>query len=140
MVCFQIKNTNLGKFWTVLRWKMLVYFVAIRSIFRSSGIFYGFWAYFKVIWYIYIPRFGQLSQEKSGNHDDGHLLLLLEVLRVHEVRRRRSHAGRIQLKRKRTWHWGPGTDVMITIFCDFLNFCEKFGVFLKNQCYDQLFA
>jgi hypothetical protein len=68
------------------------------------------------IWYIYIPRFGQLSQEKSGNHDDGHLLLLLEVLRVHEVRRRRSHAGRIQLKRKRTWHWGPGTDVMITIF------------------------
>jgi hypothetical protein len=25
----------------------------------------------------------------------------------------------------------PGTDVMITIFC------EKIGVFLKNQCYDQ---
>jgi hypothetical protein len=34
-----------------------------------------------------------------------------------------------------------GTDVMITIFCDFLTiFGEKIGVFLKNQCYDQNFA
>jgi hypothetical protein len=34
-----------------------------------------------------------------------------------------------------------GVDVMITIFCDDLSlFCEKIGVFLKNQCYDQLFA
>jgi hypothetical protein len=35
----------------------------------------------------------------------------------------------------------PGTDVMTTIFCDFCQFsAEKIGVFLKNQCYDQIFA
>jgi hypothetical protein len=32
MVCFQTKNTNLGTFWRVLRWKMLVYIMAIWSI------------------------------------------------------------------------------------------------------------
>jgi hypothetical protein len=33
-----------------------------------------------------------------------------------------------------------GVDVMITIFCDFRQFsAKKIGVFLKNQCYDQLF-
>jgi hypothetical protein len=52
MVCFQTKNTNLDKFWRVLRWKMLAYFMAIWSILRPSGIFYGFLVYFKVIWYI----------------------------------------------------------------------------------------
>jgi hypothetical protein len=34
-----------------------------------------------------------------------------------------------------------GTDVMITIFCDFQTvFGEKFGVFHRNQYYDQIFA
>jgi hypothetical protein len=34
-----------------------------------------------------------------------------------------------------------GADVMITIICDFLpNFGENFSVFLKNQCYDHIFA
>jgi hypothetical protein len=28
IVCFQTKNPNLGKFWRVLQWKMLVYFMA----------------------------------------------------------------------------------------------------------------
>jgi hypothetical protein len=32
MVCFQTKNTNLGQFWRVLQWKMLVYFMAIWYI------------------------------------------------------------------------------------------------------------
>jgi hypothetical protein len=32
-----------------------------------------------------------------------------------------------------------GVDVMITIFCDvFANLRRKNGVFLKNQCYDQI--
>jgi hypothetical protein len=32
-----------------------------------------------------------------------------------------------------------GVDVLIAIFCDFLPiFCEKIGVFLKNQCYDKI--
>jgi hypothetical protein len=42
----------LGKFWRMLRWKMLVYFMAIWSTLWPSGIFYGFLVYFKVIWYI----------------------------------------------------------------------------------------
>jgi hypothetical protein len=33
----------------------------------------------------------------------------------------------------------PGVDFTITIFCDFRPFSQKkFGVFLKNQCYDHL--
>jgi hypothetical protein len=36
---------------------------------------------------------------------------------------------------------GSGVDVMITIFCDFPPiFGEKIGVYLKYQCYDQLFS
>jgi hypothetical protein len=41
MVCFQTKNPNLGKFLRVLEWKMLVYFMAIRNILQSFGVFYG---------------------------------------------------------------------------------------------------
>jgi hypothetical protein len=32
MVSFQTKNPNLGKFWRVLYWKMLLYFMAIWNI------------------------------------------------------------------------------------------------------------
>jgi hypothetical protein len=59
MVYFQTKNPHLGKFWRVLQWKMLVYFVAIRPIFLPLGIFCGL--------LVYISRFGLLYQEKSGN-------------------------------------------------------------------------
>jgi hypothetical protein len=67
MVCFQTKNSNLGKFWRALEWKMLVYFVVIWNIIRSSGIPI-LWPFGNVvvIWYIF-PRFGILCQEKSGN-------------------------------------------------------------------------
>jgi hypothetical protein len=35
----------------------------------------------------------------------------------------------------------PGADVMITIFRDFCQFsAKKIGVFLKNNCYDKIFA
>jgi hypothetical protein len=68
MVCFQTKNPNLGKFWRVLQWKILVYFMTIWSILRPLEIFYGNLAYFVVIWYIF-SRFGMLHQEKSGNPD-----------------------------------------------------------------------
>jgi hypothetical protein len=46
MVCFQTKNTNSGKFWTVLRWKMLVYFIALWHILRLL-------VYLTVIWQIF---------------------------------------------------------------------------------------
>jgi hypothetical protein len=65
MVCFQTKNPDLGKFWRVLQWKMLMYFMNIWSILWPLEIFYGHLVYFVVIWYIF-PRFGILYLEKSG--------------------------------------------------------------------------
>jgi hypothetical protein len=50
MVYFQTKNPNLGKFWSVLQWKMSAHFMAIRSILPRFGIFYGHFIYFVVIW------------------------------------------------------------------------------------------
>jgi hypothetical protein len=59
MVYFQIKNTNLGKFWRALEWKMLVYFMFIWNI------WYILWPFGNVvvIWYIF-PRFGIFCVEK----------------------------------------------------------------------------
>jgi hypothetical protein len=79
MVRLQTKNPNLGKFWRVLQWKMLVYFMDTWSILRSFVIFYGHLVHFTVfcciLWIFgivccnlaYFPRFGILYQEKSGN-------------------------------------------------------------------------
>jgi hypothetical protein len=52
MVYFQTKNPKLGKFWRVLQWKMLVYFMAIWYILWSFCIFHGTLVYFVVILYI----------------------------------------------------------------------------------------
>jgi hypothetical protein len=68
MVYFQTKDPNLGKFWSVLQWKLLVNFVAIRSILLPFRIFYGLLVYFVVI-LAYFSRFGMLYQDKSGNPD-----------------------------------------------------------------------
>jgi hypothetical protein len=46
MAYFQTKNRNLGKFGMVLQWKMLVNFLPF-------DLFYGYLAYFVVIWYIF---------------------------------------------------------------------------------------
>jgi hypothetical protein len=56
----------LGKFWRVLQWKVLVYFMDTWSILRYLVIFYGHLVYFVVIYYIF-SHFGILYQEKSGN-------------------------------------------------------------------------
>jgi hypothetical protein len=50
MVCFQTKNPNLGKFWRVLQWKILVYFKTVWSILLSFEIFYGHLVYFMYVW------------------------------------------------------------------------------------------
>jgi hypothetical protein len=65
---FQTKNLNLDKFWTVLQWKIFIYFMAIWSILRPFGIFCGHLVNFRVIWYNF-SSFGMLSQEKSGKPD-----------------------------------------------------------------------
>jgi hypothetical protein len=41
MVYFQTKNTNFGKIWRALEWKILLYFVTIWNIVRPFGIIYG---------------------------------------------------------------------------------------------------
>jgi hypothetical protein len=66
MVYFQTKDPNLGKFWTVLQWKMLVFFTAIVSTLRPNVIFWGNLVHLVVIWYIF-PILVYLYQEKSGN-------------------------------------------------------------------------
>jgi hypothetical protein len=52
MVYFQTKKPNLGNFWRVLQWNMLVYFTAICYILWTFGIFYGQLVNFMDIWYI----------------------------------------------------------------------------------------
>jgi hypothetical protein len=58
MVCFQTKNTILGKFLGALEWMMLQHFMVVWNILRSIGIFYGIWqcygnlVYFALFWYI----------------------------------------------------------------------------------------
>jgi hypothetical protein len=66
MAYFKTKNPNLGKFWRVLQWKMLVYLLAIWSILRPFGIFCDHLVHFAFIWYIF-SAFGIMYQEKSGN-------------------------------------------------------------------------
>jgi hypothetical protein len=63
MVCFQTKNSNLGKYWRALESKRLVY---------SVDIWYILWPFgdLEAIWYIF-PRFGILCPEKSGNPSVG---------------------------------------------------------------------
>jgi hypothetical protein len=62
MVCFQTKNSDLGKFWRVVRCKTMVYFMDPGFILRSFVIFYGHLVKFVVIWYIF-SHFGILYQE-----------------------------------------------------------------------------
>jgi hypothetical protein len=53
MVYFQTKTTNMGKFWSVLQRKMLVYFMDILYILRTFCIFDGHLVCLRTaIWYI----------------------------------------------------------------------------------------
>jgi hypothetical protein len=54
---FQTKSPNLGKFWRVLQWKMLVYCTAIWYIFWPIGIQYMVSCYVHIFpfWYV-VPR------------------------------------------------------------------------------------
>jgi hypothetical protein len=53
MVCFQSKNPNLGKFWSAIDWKMLIYFMAVWNILLRFGRFSGHLVHFVFIWYIF---------------------------------------------------------------------------------------
>jgi hypothetical protein len=62
MVYFQIKNNNLGKFWTFLDRQILMYFMAIGNILQTFGILYDNLLYFVFNWYI-ISDFGIMHQK-----------------------------------------------------------------------------
>jgi hypothetical protein len=67
MVFFETKNPNSGKFLKALKWKRLVYFMAIWNILQPFGIFLWPFGNLVGIWYIF-PRFGILNHDKkSGN-------------------------------------------------------------------------
>jgi hypothetical protein len=60
MVYFQTKNPNLGKFWRVLQWKMLVYFretwsIVFCYVLWTFGVVRGNLVYFFPFWY-FVPR------------------------------------------------------------------------------------
>jgi hypothetical protein len=71
MLWFQTKNPNLGKYWRALKWKRLVYYMAIWNILWPFGIYYGHSEYWNSnlcsVNLVYFPHFGTLYQEKSGN-------------------------------------------------------------------------
>jgi hypothetical protein len=52
MICSQTKNSNLGKFWRALDWKMLIYFLAFGIFNGHFGIFYDYLVHIVFIWYI----------------------------------------------------------------------------------------
>jgi hypothetical protein len=52
MVCYQTKNSNLGKFSMALDWKKWICFVAIGNNLRTFEIFYDHLVHYVFIWYI----------------------------------------------------------------------------------------
>jgi hypothetical protein len=102
IVCFQTNNPNLGKFFRVLLWKILVYFMTIRSILRPLKIFYEHLVYFVVIWYIF-PRFGILDQEKSGNPAPDITGSWLHKLRHHTHLIKSQNDESVQLSKHVNW-------------------------------------
>jgi hypothetical protein len=48
-ICFQTKNSNLGKFSRALDWKKWIYFMAIGNILRTFGIFYDHLVHFVLV-------------------------------------------------------------------------------------------
>jgi hypothetical protein len=87
MVCFQTKNTNLGKFWRVLEWNKIDIFYIHLEYLKEFGIFYDHLVHFVFIWYIF-SRFGIMDQKKSGNpatttHTSQHNKTSLTLLKSH---------------------------------------------------------
>jgi hypothetical protein len=68
MAYFQTKNPNLGKFWRVFQWRMLVLFYGYLVFLSQFGILCDCLVCFKIIWHSF-SRFGILYQETSGNPD-----------------------------------------------------------------------
>jgi hypothetical protein len=66
MVCFQTKNTNLGKFWRAIRLENVYIFHGHLEYFMDIGdilwLFGTFWVHL-----VHFSGFSIMYQEKSGN-------------------------------------------------------------------------
>jgi hypothetical protein len=51
MAYFQTRNPDLGKFWRILQWKMLIYLMTIWSIIRQFNLFVV--CILMVVWHIF---------------------------------------------------------------------------------------
>jgi hypothetical protein len=129
MVCFQTKNPNFGKFWMVLQWKMLVYFMDTWSIVRSFvipisltfGIVHCNLVYCFPFWYFVPRKIWQPCRRK----------FLRERFLVESSSRSTDFQVQLLLG------GNPGVDATSTIFKRLSPFFgEKNCVFLKSQCYD----
>jgi hypothetical protein len=69
MVCFQTKNTNLGKFLRALDWKMMIYYMAIWNILLAFGIFYDHLVGTFCVHLVHFLRFWYHAPKQSGNYD-----------------------------------------------------------------------
>jgi hypothetical protein len=66
IVNFQKKIPSLGKFWRVLQWKILVYFMAIWYILWYLGILCGHLVYFPVLVYCTTTNLATLPGHRGG--------------------------------------------------------------------------
>jgi hypothetical protein len=55
MVYFQAKNSNLGKFWRALDWKMLIYYMAMWNILQTFEICYDHFVFICYIFLVLMP-------------------------------------------------------------------------------------
>jgi hypothetical protein len=72
---FSNQNPDLGKFWRVLQWKILVFFMSILSTVHILGqnvVFYGHMVHACFGHLVYLSHFGMLHREKSGNTELHH--------------------------------------------------------------------
>jgi hypothetical protein len=118
MVYFQTKIPILGKFWMVLEWKVLVYFMALWSVLRTFGIFHGHSVYFGYVWYIF-SRFGMLYKDKSGNIGSNGV----DKKRFAKIENRRAINKSVNSRHRVRGE--PGADVAITNFSYFCHFSAK---------------
>jgi hypothetical protein len=67
---FKPKNPNLGKFWRVLEWHMLIYSDVIRNILRQFGKFCGHLIYYSPFWYVLPGKIWQPWSQMAKKSDD----------------------------------------------------------------------
>jgi hypothetical protein len=128
MVCFQTKNPNMGKYWRVLLWKILVYLMTIWSILRPLEIFYSHLVYFVVSLLFFYPVLVFWIKKN---------LATLIICNTEWP----QHWRHETICERWRGHWHLRGRCSDHNFLRFLPiFVEKLAVFLKTQCCDPYFT